>query len=139
MNKEALRNAYSRYEEEGIILRIKASEPPNSTCVKLSPEWGMTRGSETGMIQPGQGRLWDFIDRLGKCRREGKGRRDGAEVSTKVVQLADRLGEQLYRDASAAVATAREKAAVNAEKATADASTTDSPVGEKKFRRRSRL
>lgn len=138
MNKEALKNAYTRYEEEGIILRIKASEPPNSTCVKLSPEWSMTRNSETGMIQPGQGRLWDFIDRLGKCRREGKGRRDGAEVSTKVVQLADELGEQLYRDASAAAAAAREKAAVNAERAT-DAATTDSPVGEKKFRRRSRL
>lgn len=138
MNKEALKNAYTRYEEEGIILRIKAPEPPNSACVKLSPDWSMTRNSETGMIQPANGRLWDFIERLGKCRREGKGRRDGAEVSTKVVQLADKLGEQLYRDALAAAAAAREKAAVNAEKAT-DAEAIDSPVGEKKFRRRSRL
>ena len=138
MNKEALKNAYSRYEEEGIILRIKAPEPPNSIYVKLSSEWPMTRNSETKLIQPGSGRLWDFIDRLGKCRREGKGRRDGAEVSTKVVQLADQLGEQLYRDASAAAAAAREKAAANAERVAEDA-TTDSPVEEKKFRRRSRL
>jgi hypothetical protein len=40
--------------------------------------------------------LWDFTERIAKSRREGKNRRDGATVSTRVLALADTAGRQLF-------------------------------------------
>ena len=50
---------------------------------------------ETGRIKP-QGRLWDYIETIAKSRREGKNRRDGQTVSTRVLALADKVGRELY-------------------------------------------
>lgn len=52
------------------------------------------------MIMP-EGRLWDFTEKIATSRREGKNRRDGATVSTRVLRLTDTIGRNLFVDASA--------------------------------------
>ena len=43
-----------------------------------------------------EGRLWDLCDRISQGRREGKNRRDGATVKTRVLRLADLVGKELW-------------------------------------------
>ncbi len=43
--------------------------------------------------------MWDFTEKIASSRREGKNRRDGATVSTRVVKLTDDLGQKLFEDA----------------------------------------
>lgn len=99
VNKETLRNAFQLFEEEGIILVQKSSSKTTSSAVRLAPEW-TPRRDEEGMIIA-QGTLWDFIEKIAKSRREGKNRRDGATVSTRVLRLADLVGRQLFENAVA--------------------------------------
>jgi hypothetical protein len=42
--------------------------------------------------------LWNFADLISQSRREGKNRRDGNTVSTRVLGLADLVGRKLYED-----------------------------------------
>jgi len=46
--------------------------------------------------------LWDFIERIARSRREGKNRRDGATVSTRVLGLTDGIARKLFTEASEA-------------------------------------
>ncbi|KAI9821796.1 MAG: hypothetical protein M1827_002377 [Pycnora praestabilis] len=100
VNKETLKNAYQRFEEEGIILIIKSKDSRVPSKLRLAPEWQPSRHSLTGTIAA-EGRLWDFTERIAQSRREGKNRRDGATVSTRVLALADRIGQALYQSATA--------------------------------------
>jgi len=50
------------------------------------------------------GRLWNFIEKIAQSRREGKNRRDGATVSSRVLALANKVGRELF--ASAAITNA---------------------------------
>lgn len=68
--------------------------------MKLTPTWTPNRDPLTGNIAP-EGKLWDFIEMIAQSRREGKNRRDGATVSTRVLTLADSLGQSLFSAASA--------------------------------------
>ncbi|KAI9787231.1 MAG: hypothetical protein M1839_003467 [Geoglossum umbratile] len=96
VNKETLKNAFQRFEEESIITTRKNKGPKyNTTTMKVTSEWMLQRNSETGKIIP-EGRLWDFIEMIAHSRREGKNRRDGATVSTRVLSLADRCGRELF-------------------------------------------
>ncbi|KAI9679428.1 MAG: hypothetical protein M1817_005450 [Caeruleum heppii] len=97
VNKETLKNAYLRFEEEGIILVTKGGKDAKgaSSKLRLAPEWTPRRNPETGGVVP-EGRLWDFTEMIAKSRREGKNRRDGATVSTRVLALADKVGQQLF-------------------------------------------
>lgn len=97
VNKEALRNAYARFSEEGIILVAKGKDSKKGPTIQLSKEWIPQRNAHTGEITLG-GRLWEFTERIAACRREGKNRRDGATVSTRVLRLTTRLGEQLLKE-----------------------------------------
>lgn len=54
-------------------------------------------------------RLWAFTEKIANSRREGKNRRDGATVSTRVVRLTDRLGQRLFDEAVKAGTTAKSK------------------------------
>lgn len=47
-----------------------------------------------------EGRLWDFTEKIAQSRREGKNRRDGATVSTRVLRLTDTIGQALYSDST---------------------------------------
>ena len=71
VNKETLKNAFQRFEEEGIITTRKSKDPKhNPTTMKVTDEWMPQRDPETGKIIP-EGRLWDFIEMIAHSRREG--------------------------------------------------------------------
>ena len=54
---------------------------------------------QTGAIVP-EGKLWHFIEKIAQSRREGKDRRGGATVSTRVLALADKVGRELFASAA---------------------------------------
>lgn len=97
INKEALKNAYTRYQEEGIILVAKsgAESKTSEVLVRLAPEWLPVRDAVTGQVRP-EGRLWDFVERISAHRREGKNRRDGAAVGGRVLALAEKLNADIF-------------------------------------------
>jgi hypothetical protein len=95
VNKETLKNAWTRFEEEGILMIAKSRDPKVQPRVRLSPEWAPHRDSKTGLIVA-EGRLWDFIEKIAQSRREGKNRRDGATVSTRVLRLTETIGQTLF-------------------------------------------
>ncbi|KAL8694819.1 MAG: hypothetical protein Q9218_000578 [Villophora microphyllina] len=97
VNKETLKNAFQFFEEEGMVLIRKSPDKSTPSAMRLTPEWTPHRDNE-GVIVP-EGRLWDFIEKIAKSRREGKNRRDGATVSTRVLRLADLVGKQLFETA----------------------------------------
>ncbi|KAI0545312.1 acyltransferase-domain-containing protein [Xylaria curta] len=100
VNRETIKNSYQRFEEEGIIYAVKSKDAKSPPRLCLSAEWRAPRDSGTGSLQA-SGRLWDFIERIASSRREGKNRRDGATVSTRVLRLTDALGAQLFERAAA--------------------------------------
>jgi hypothetical protein len=75
------------------VLKSKNSKIPPRT--KLSPHWTPRRNPETGLIVA-EGRLWDFIEKIAQSRREGKNRKDGATVSTRVLRLTEIIGKTLF-------------------------------------------
>jgi hypothetical protein len=98
VNKETLKNSYQRFEEEGIIQVVKSKDVRIPPRLRLAPEWRPARDPETGRLLA-SGRLWDFTEKIASSRREGKNRRDGATVSTRVVKLTDDLGRKLFEEA----------------------------------------
>ncbi|KAI0198111.1 acyltransferase-domain-containing protein [Astrocystis sublimbata] len=101
VNRETIKNSYQRFEEEGILYVHKAKDAKSSPPrLYLSSEWRAPRDPESGALKA-QGKLWDFIERIAASRREGKNRRDGATVSTRVLKLVDELGRALFEGATA--------------------------------------
>ena len=96
VNKETLKNTYTRFEEEGMILVTKSRDKNTPATIRLAEEWMPQRGSR-GIIA--EGPLWRFAERISASRREGKNRRDGATVQTRVLELADKVGSELWEDA----------------------------------------
>ncbi|KAH7089210.1 glycerol-3-phosphate acyltransferas-like protein [Paraphoma chrysanthemicola] len=94
VNKETLKNAYTRFEEEGMIVVSKSKES-KSPSIRLAKDWTPVRGSK-GIIADGP--LWRFAERISASRREGKNRRDGATVQHRVLTLADVVGASLWED-----------------------------------------
>jgi 1-acyl-sn-glycerol-3-phosphate acyltransferase len=94
VNKEALRNAYTRQEEEGIVLVSRVKEGKAQPKVRLAPEWMPVR-DEQGRLKA-EGPLWEFCEKISMGRREGKNRRDGATVRTRVLGLAELVGRALW-------------------------------------------
>ena len=97
INTEAIKNAYSRFQEEGIIRVSRSGAAKGGLSVQVAPDYLPQRDSDTGMLQP-KGRLWELIDRVSQHRREGKNRRDGATVSTRVLSLAEALNIELFTE-----------------------------------------
>lgn len=77
---------------------VKSKDPKIPPRVQLDPSWRPPRDPETGALQA-EGNLWDFIESIAKSRREGKNRRDGATVSSRVLKLVDVLGQRMFDDA----------------------------------------
>lgn len=96
VNKETLKNFYNRAEEEGMFIVNKSKDAKVPTTIKLADEWVPTRGGK-GIIADGP--LWRYAEKISLSRREGKNRRDGATVQTRVLQLADVVGASLWEDA----------------------------------------
>jgi hypothetical protein len=91
VNKETLRNAYQRFAEDGII-EVSRGEP-NST--RLTAAWLPRRDPADGTIVP-EGRLWALAEAISQSRREGKNRRDGGTVLSRVLKLVDVVGGALW-------------------------------------------
>ncbi|KAI7891829.1 putative acyltransferase [Mucor mucedo] len=105
VNKETLSNAFTRYEEQHILLKRRHTTPKTWSEVAVSPAYTPER--QNGILIP-RGHLWELVERIGKFRREGKNRRDNATVSTRVLRMADILGEDNAKeraDAKKIVAT----------------------------------
>jgi len=100
VNKETLKNAFQRFQEDGIILTRQSKTGKSPPVLKLSPEWTPRRDPHNGEVVPG-GRLWDYVESIAISRREGKNRRDSAGVGTRVLTLVDKLGAELFQDAVA--------------------------------------
>ncbi|KAK7749121.1 hypothetical protein SLS62_008408 [Diatrype stigma] len=105
VNKETLKNSFQRFEEEGILYTVKSKDPKVPPRLRLASEWAAPRDPATGALLA-SGRLWDFTEKIAASRREGKNRRDGATVSTRVLLLTDSLGARLFEDAIAGDASA---------------------------------
>jgi hypothetical protein len=95
VNKETLKNAWTRFEEEGIITVLKSKNSKTPPRTRLSADWTPRRDPVTGLIVP-EGRLWDFIEKIAQSRREGKNRKDGATVSSRVLRLTEIIGKSLF-------------------------------------------
>jgi len=99
VNKETLKNAFQLFEEEGIVLIHKSKDKKIPSTIKLAEAWTPKRDPSGGIVP--QGKLWSFIETIALSRREGKNRRDGATVSTRVLALADKVGRELFESATA--------------------------------------
>ncbi|OKL58217.1 hypothetical protein UA08_06529 [Talaromyces atroroseus] len=105
VNKESLKNAYQRFAEEGIIQIARSKEQRTTPAtMRLAPEWTPQRDEQTGKLMD-RGRLWDFTERIARSRREGKNRRDGATVSSRVLTMTDTVGRQLFQSVARSDAT----------------------------------
>lgn len=99
VNKETLKNAYELFAEEGIIVFNPSNDPKIPSTVKLASDWAPARDSTTNEIVP-SGKLWNFTEMIARSRREGKNRRDGATVSSRVLKLADMVGRDMFATAA---------------------------------------
>ncbi|KAH0494446.1 hypothetical protein TgHK011_001064 [Trichoderma gracile] len=98
VNKETLKNSYTRFEQEQIINVVKSKDTKIPRRLRLDPSWRPSRDPETGALLA-EGKLWDFTEKIASSRREGKNRRDGATVSSRVLRLTDELGRRLFEEA----------------------------------------
>ncbi|QSS53659.1 male sterility protein [Histoplasma capsulatum var. duboisii H88] len=105
VNKETLKNAFLRFEEERIIVvarpKNKGTTTGQAATMRLAPSWMPERDPSTGKILA-RGKLWDFMSLIAQSRREGKNRRDGATVSSRVLTMTDAVGREVFKVASAA-------------------------------------
>ena len=76
---------------------VKSRDPKIQPRARLAPDWIPSRDPNTGGLLP-EGRLWDFIEKIAQSRREGKNRRDGATVSTRVLRLTESINKALFGD-----------------------------------------
>ncbi len=85
INVAVLQQAFTRYEELGIIMRKPSSSPKPIPLMALHPDY---RPSWTNGELQAEGKLWELLERLGNFRREGKDRREQL-VGRKVLQHAN--------------------------------------------------
>jgi Glycerol-3-phosphate acyltransferase C-terminal region len=95
VNKETLKNCYSRFAEEGMIVTRRTRDGKTPPMIMLVDKWMPRRDPVTKKLL-GQGRLWEFAESISQSRREGKNRRDGHTVQTRVLSLIDMVGRELW-------------------------------------------
>jgi hypothetical protein len=70
VNKEILKNAYQRFEEEGMVVVVRSKNAKIPSTVRLADDWTPSRCSKTGRIMA-KGKLWTFSELISLSRREG--------------------------------------------------------------------
>lgn len=90
-----------RFQQEQIIRVVKSKDAKIPPRLQLDPSWRPSRDPATGALLA-EGKLWDFTEKIASSRREGKNRRDGATVSSRVLRLTDELGTRLFAEAEEA-------------------------------------
>ncbi|KAJ6788774.1 hypothetical protein PWT90_06353 [Aphanocladium album] len=108
VNKETLKNSYTRFEEDQMVHVVKSKEAKIPPRMQLDPAWRPARDPGTGALLA-EGKLWDFTEKIANCRREGKNRRDGATVSSRVLRLTDELGRKLFEEAEESAKAGKQK------------------------------
>jgi hypothetical protein len=126
VNKETLKNAYTRFQQDGIIVVARPRQDTTSTTtsttgntkkkqknknavsIRLADEWIPQRRTDGGALVA-DGLLWRFAERISASRREGKNRRDGATVQTRVLGLVDLVAKDLWGDEVGAVVLEQEE------------------------------
>lgn len=112
VNKETLKNALSRFQEEGIVIVTTPSKdskvPPR---IRLAEDWVPGRCEGNGDLVTEGSRLWAFAEMISASRREGKNRRDGGTVKRRVLGLADLCGRELWEGGKVVVDGGEEAAA----------------------------
>lgn len=79
---------------------VKSKDTKVPPRLRLAPEWQPRRDpKKKGELDVVGSKLWAFTEKIASSRREGKNRRDGATVSTRVVRLTDTLGQRLFNEA----------------------------------------
>jgi hypothetical protein len=101
VNKETLKNAFTRFEDEGMIIvdKPKDSAGKSGPTIRLANDWMPEREESGDGVVRAEGRLWRFAEKISLSRREGKNRRDGATVRTRVLRLVDLVGAELWEEA----------------------------------------
>ncbi|CAK3927439.1 Glycerol-3-phosphate acyltransferase [Lecanosticta acicola] len=98
VNKESLKNAISRSEEEGIIIVTKPTKDSKAPQrVRLNSEWMPSRDREGRLIA--ERRLWAFCEYINLSRRDGEGTKEGATVRRRILGLASVVGEEMFEEA----------------------------------------
>ena len=97
VNKETLKNSYLRFEQDQLLHVVKSKDPKIPPRIQLDASWRTSRDAKTGALRA-DGKLWDFTEKIAKSRREGKNRRNGATVSSRVLRLTDELGRKLWEE-----------------------------------------
>lgn len=95
VNQATLANAFQRIVDLGIVQTRRATigKQANVPLMALHPAWLPERGPDGQIIA--HGRLWDYAAHLGTFRREGKNRRDGATLSTRVFHYCEAISPQV--------------------------------------------
>ncbi|CAG8571791.1 16329_t:CDS:10, partial [Dentiscutata heterogama] len=96
VNKETLKNAFTHFENAGVIMVKRSRNVKTQPTIALAPKFIPTRNSD-GIIEA-KGELWNLVEKIGKFRREGKNRRDNATVSSRVLKLAEMVGTPTAAD-----------------------------------------
>ena len=96
VNKETLRNAYQRFAEDGIIEgNARRARLRRASHGRVAAAPG-TRATAPSCLRAGcKGALAEAIS---QSRREGKNRRDGGTVLSRVLKLVDVVGGALWED-----------------------------------------
>ncbi|KAM3515929.1 hypothetical protein MY11210_000469 [Beauveria gryllotalpidicola] len=135
VNKETLKNSYTRFEEDQMVHVVKAKDSKVPPRMQLDPTWRPPRDPKTGALLA-EGKLWDFTEKIASCRREGKNRRDGATVSSRVLRLTDELGRKLFEQAEEGAKAGKQK--IPSRLSQEEKETLHKTVGEARRRRKMR-
>lgn len=95
VSKESLSKGYSRVEEEGVLVVVRSKDSKVAPRVRLGESWAPSRDADGKIVVQGS-KLWELCERISLSRREGKNRRDGSTVQTRVIGLVELVGEQLW-------------------------------------------
>lgn len=99
VNKEVLKNSFERSESAGMIKVFRTGKEGGRSAprVRLDLDY-LPQRNDDGSLRA-EGKLWELCEHISLSRREGKNRRDGATVRTRVLALADLVGSELWDDA----------------------------------------
>ncbi|SMQ53834.1 unnamed protein product [Zymoseptoria tritici ST99CH_3D7] len=101
VNKEALKNAHTRSEEEGMLIVSRPGKDAvkgTPTRVRLAEEWMPKWGAQGELVA--EGKLWDFCEWVNLSRRDGEGtRKEGGTVRRRILGVCGVVGGDLWETA----------------------------------------
>ena len=98
VSKETLSKSFERVQEEGVIVVTKTKGVSGSR-VELGSEWVPARDEKGEVVLEGS-LLWSLCEEISRGRREGKNRRDGNTVRSRVLHLVQLVGDRLWQGKS---------------------------------------